>query len=182
MSGRLVIVSGPSGVGKDTVIDAWTAADPTVKRVVACTTRAPRQGEVDGVDYRFLDKCEFMARADAGEFLEHKLVHGNYYATPVDQVERLLAEGKTAVLKIDVEGALTVMEKRPDAVAVFVLAPSDEELERRIRGRGTEDEPVILARLAAARDEIAHATHYHYQVVNDDLDAVVQFLKGLAHG
>lgn len=182
MSGRLVIVSGPSGVGKDTVIDAWKAADPRVQRVVACTTRKPRPGEVDGVDYTFLEKCAFQEKADAGEFLEWKLVHGNYYATPSSQVHELLNEGKVAVLKIDVQGALTVMEKRPDALAVFILAPSDEELERRIRGRGADEEPVIVARLAAARDEVAHAPHYHYQVVNDDLDAVVRFLRDLVDG
>lgn len=179
MSGRLVIVSGPSGVGKDTVIDAWCAEDPRVKRVVACTTRAPRPGEVDGVDYHFISRCEFEEMAEAGRFLEWKQVHSNFYATPLDQVEQLLSDGRVAVLKIDVQGALTVMEKRPDAVAVFILAPSNEELERRIRGRGTEDEPVILARLAAAQGEVAQARHYHYQVVNDDLAHVVAFLRGL---
>jgi guanylate kinase len=182
MSGRLVIVSGPSGVGKDTVIDAWSAADPRVKRVVACTTRAARPGEVDGADYHFVSVCDFRRMAEDGAFLEWKQVHSNFYATPLAQVRQLLEDGRVAVLKIDVQGALTVMEKRPDAVAVFILAPSDEELERRIRGRGTEEEPVILARLAAAKDEIAHAPHYHYQVVNDDLDAVVRFLQGLVDG
>lgn len=176
MSGRLVILSGPSGVGKDTVIEAWRRRDPRVERVVACSTRAPRPGERDGVDYRFLSVEDFHQMAGSGSFLEHKLVHGNWYATPKESVDRLLAEGKIAVLKIDVQGALSVMEQRPDAVSVFVLPPSDEELERRIRSRGQDSEETVRLRLENARAEIAQADRYQFRIVNDDVERCVDRL------
>ena len=128
--GKLVILSGPSGVGKDTVIDAWKAADPRVERIVARTTRAPREYEVDGIDYVFLSTEKFLELADQGFFLEHKNVFDNYYGTPLGDMERVLNEGRIAVLKIDVQGALSVMPLRPDAITVFILPPSEEELER----------------------------------------------------
>ncbi|MCC7434289.1 MAG: guanylate kinase [Methanoregulaceae archaeon] len=170
MSGRLVILSGPSGVGKDSVLDRWKAADPRVVRVVAYCTRAPRTGEVDGVDYHFVTREQFMAKAEAGDFLEYKEVHENLYATPLTDMEALLADGRIAVLKIDVQGALAVMEKRDDAISIFLLPPSAEELERRIRKRGTDDEATIQKRLKNARDEIALSDRYQHRVVNDDLD------------
>ncbi len=173
MSGRLVILSGPSGVGKDSVLDRWKTADPRVVRVVAYCTRAPRSGEVDGVDYHFVTRQQFMAKAEAGDFLEYKEVHGNLYATPLKDMEALLADGRIAVLKIDVQGALSVMEKRDDAISIFLLAPSAEELERRIRKRGTDDEATIQKRLKNARDEIALSDRYQHRVVNDDLDRAV---------
>lgn len=173
MSGRLVILSGPSGVGKDSVLDRWKTADPRVVRVVAYCTRAPRSGEVDGVDYHFVTRQQFMAKAEAGDFLEYKEVHGNLYATPLKDMEALLADGRIAVLKIDVHGALSVMEKRDDAISIFLLAPSAEELERRIRKRGTDDEATIQKRLKNARDEIALSDRYQHRVVNDDLDRAV---------
>jgi guanylate kinase len=173
MSGRLVILSGPSGVGKDSVLDRWKTADPRVVRVVAYCTRAPRSGEVDGVDYHFVTREQFMAKAEAGDFLEYKEVHGNLYATPLKDMEALLADGRIAVLKIDVQGALSVMEKRDDAISIFLLAPSAEELERRIRKRGTDDEATIQKRLKNARDEIALSDRYQHRVVNDDLDRAV---------
>jgi guanylate kinase len=176
MSGRLVIVSGPSGVGKDTVIEAWKRRDPKVERVVACCTRPHRPGEREGVDYRFVSVKVFHQMAEEGEFLEHKLVHGNWYATPVATVDRLLAEGKTAVLKIDVQGALAVMERRPDAVSVFILPPSEEELERRIRSRGHDSEETVRLRLQNARDEMALADRYHHRIVNDDVERCVDRL------
>lgn len=173
MSGKIVILSGPSGVGKDSVLERWKAADPKVVRVVAYCTRAPRPGEQDGVDYRFRSREEFMRMADAGDFLEYKEVHGNLYATPLKDMETLLSEGKIAVLKIDVQGALTVMEKRPDVLSIFLLPPSLDELERRIRSRGTDDEATIQKRLKNAYDELAVADRYHYRVVNDDIDRAV---------
>ncbi len=175
--GRLVILSGPSGVGKDTVIDAWRAADPRVERVVATCTRPPRTGERDGVDYDFVSPEEFHRRAEAGAFLEHKEVHGNWYATPVAGVESRLAEGKVAVLKIDVQGALDVMERRPDALTVFLLPPSLEELEARIRGRGQDDEAAIERRLATARWELDQAGRYQHRIVNDEVPRVVEELR-----
>lgn len=177
--GTLVILSGPSGVGKDTVIDAWRNADPRVSRVVAYTTRNPRPGEVDGVDYHFVTRDQFLAHAEAGHFLEYKEVHGNFYATPLRDMEAMLDAGGIAILKIDVQGALSAMELRPDATTVFLLPPSNEELERRIRGRGTDADEVIARRLAAAHAEIAQADRYQHRVVNEDVASVVAELASL---
>lgn len=174
MPGKLVILSGPSGVGKDTVLQHWTKINPNVVKVVSCTTRAPRPDEVDGVDYHFLSPEEFHARARSGQFLEYKTVHENWYATPIDHMESLLEAGKVAVLKIDVQGALTALKLRPDAVSIFILPPSWEELERRIRNRASDSAEQIEVRLKNARDEIATAEEYYgYRVVNDDLERTV---------
>lgn len=177
MSGTLVILSGPSGVGKDTVINAWHKCDPRVERVVAYTTRPPRANEVEGVDYHFIDKAEFERLANQGHFLEYKQVHDNYYATPLRDMEELLAGGRIAVLKIDVQGALSAMEQRPDALSVFLLPPTEEELERRIRTRNLDNPSVIQKRLANAHQEIALSDRYRYRIVNDDVEQVVSELQ-----
>jgi guanylate kinase len=179
MSGRLVIFSGPSGVGKDTILDAWSALDPRVQRVVAHTTRPMRTGERDGVDYNFVSVEKFRELAEAGAFLEHKEVFGNLYATPLHDMEAMLGAGKVAVLKIDVQGALTAMKLRPDAITVFVMPPSLEELERRIRARATDSPEVIERRLRTARDEIALASEYQHVLVNQDIGVVVDQLARL---
>lgn len=179
MTGRIVILSGPSGVGKDTVLAAWTARNPWVRRVVATTTRAPRPGEEDGVAYTFVSRERFRELAEAGAFLEWKEVHGNFYATPLESLERMLAAGLIAVLKIDVQGALTAMELRPDALAIFLMPPSMEELERRIRSRATESEDTIQMRLRNAREEIEIGRSYHHRVVNDEIERCVDRLEAL---
>ena len=175
--GKLVILSGPSGVGKDTVIDAWSAVNPRVRRVVAYTTRAPRVGEVDGVDYHFVTVHRFTELADQGAFLEFKEVHGNFYATPLYDMEGMLMQGLIAILKIDVQGALSAMELRPDALTVFLMPPSVDELENRIRGRGTDDPATIEKRLLNAREEIALASHYQWRIVNEEVSQVVKDLE-----
>ena len=175
----LLILSGPSGVGKDTVIDAWRARDLRVTRVVAYTTRLPREGEVEGVDYHFVSVDRFLEHASAGDFLEAKEVHGNHYATPLKDMEALLAAGKVAVLKIDVQGALTAMALRPDAISVFLLPPDGEELARRLRDRGTDDAATVARRLENARGEIALSEGYAHRIVNDDVDEVVSRLRAL---
>lgn len=177
---RLVILSGPSGVGKDTIIDAWRARDDRVRRVVAYTTRKPRPGETDGIDYNFVTVDQFLEMAAAGDFLEYKEVHGNYYATPLRDLERMLAEGFIAILKIDVQGALSVMHLRPDALTVFLLPPDADELERRIRERGTDDYESIAKRLRNAQAELAVADRYQHILVNDEVERVVETLQSLA--
>lgn len=177
MKGMALIVSGPSGVGKDTVIDAWTKADNTIARVVATTTRKPRENEVDGVDYNFVSKEEFESLIDKNAFLEYMNVHGNYYGTPLSSVDKLVLEGKTAILKIDVQGALEVMKKRADIPSIFILPPSLEELENRLRGRGTEKEEVIQKRLKNALDEIEKSLYYQYKVINKDVEITVTELQ-----
>lgn len=179
MIGRLVILSGPSGVGKDTVIDAWAARDARVVRVVAYTTRAPRPGEVDGIDYHFVSVDTFLECAEAGDFLEAKEVHGHHYATPLKDLQKLLEAGKVAVLKIDVQGALTVMGLRSDAVSVFLLPPDADELERRLRERGTDDPATVARRLENARGELALSERYAHRLVNDDVATVVDRLVEL---
>lgn len=177
--GTLVILSGPSGVGKDTVIDAWRAANPKVKRVVAYTTRLPRPGEENGVDYNFVTVEDFHKLAESDHFLEFKEVHGNWYATPLKDLDQMLEAGLIAILKIDVQGALAAMKLRPDAKTIFLLPPNDEELVRRITGRGTETAEIIEKRLQNARDEINLSTHYQHRVVNADLEETVRQIEDI---
>ncbi|MCH7904394.1 MAG: guanylate kinase [Armatimonadetes bacterium] len=177
MSGKLVILSGPSGVGKDAVIDAWIAANLRVTRVVTYTTRAPRDGETDGVDYNFVTPGKFAELAGLGRFWESKKVHGHMYASPKADTEQLLEQGRVAILKIDVQGALEVMRLCPEAVTVFIMPPSEAELERRIRERASEDEATINHRLETAKKEIECAGLYQHRVVNDDLAKTVRELQ-----
>ncbi|MFI5387271.1 MAG: guanylate kinase [Fimbriimonadales bacterium] len=179
MSGHLVILSGPSGVGKDTVIDAWSKRDHRVARVVAYTTRPRRLSELDGADYHFVTPGKFKELIDGGAFLEFKEVFGNLYGTPLRDMEEMLAAGKVAVLKIDVQGALTVMNLRPDALSVFLMPPSVSELDRRIHERATDPPEVIERRLQTARDEIALAPEYQHVIVNRQVDEVVETLEAL---
>ena len=173
MIGKLVILSGPSGVGKDTVIDEWRLINPRVVRVISETTRNPRPGEVHGEDYYFSTVAEFEERIEQGAFLEHKNVFGNYYGTPLSQLEALIEAGKIAILKIDVQGALDVMKARPEAVSIFILPPSLGELERRLRSRATDSEDAILNRLEKAKWEIEESRHYQHRIVNEKIADVV---------
>ena len=177
MNPRIIILSGPSGVGKDTVLDLWIAQNPLIRRVVAYTTRQPREGEVDGVDYNFVTRERFQEMAENGEFLEFKMVYGNGYATPISGLNQLLASGKHAVLKIDVQGALEAMEKRPEALTIFLHPPSLEELERRIRARGTESEEAVTRRMEEARAELDVSDRYKYQVTNHTIEETLSHLK-----
>jgi guanylate kinase len=176
-TGRLVIVSGPSGVGKDTVIDLWKQANPNVQRVVAYTTRSPREGEVNGIDYHFVSVEQFHQKANQGDFLEFKEVHGNWYATPLTDMLKMVEDGKIAILKIDVQGAIEAKRLRPEILTIFLLPPSDEELERRIRSRGTDSDEVIAKRLQNARDEIAISPQYQFRIVNADLNSTIAQLE-----
>ena len=165
----LVIISGPSGVGKDTIIDAMKLRthDPEYHYVVTCTTRARRPGEVDGRDYHFLDKATFAAQRASGEFLEANNVHGNWYGTPRAQVREALAGGRDVILKIDVQGAQVVKEKIPGALLVFLVPPSLEDLFVRLRSRATETVDELELRQRNAAIELARQEDYDYVVTNE---------------
>ncbi len=167
--GRLFVVAGPSGAGKGTLIEELLRRHPTAWLSISATTRKPRPGESHGVQYFFLDEKTFRERAGRGEFLEWAEVHGNLYGTPRDEVMERLEGGRDVILEIDVQGARQVREKVPDAVGIFVMPPSLEELERRLRGRGTESDRELERRLRNAREESRAAEEYRYVVVNDDL-------------
>lgn len=180
MKGKFVILSGSSGVGKDTVLEAWIAVNPNVQKVTAYTTRAPRSGEVEGVDYCFVTQKEFQYLILEGAFLEYKEVFGHYYGTPLKSVETLLTEGKIPVLKIDVQGGIEVIQEFPETLSIFLYPPSAEELERRIRSRGTDSDEEIQKRLSKASWEFKQAEAYQYRIVNDSIEDVIRQLEAIA--
>lgn len=172
----LFVVSAPAGCGKDTILNELFKKTDTAGYAVSATTRAPREGEVDGVHYHFLTKENFTSLINNGEVLEYAEYCGNYYGTLKRSVEDLLNNGKDAVLKIEVEGALNIKKLFPEACLVFILPPSWEELERRLRGRGTETEESIVKRIAQAKTEFESAVNYDYLIVNDKLETAVDDL------
>ena len=179
--GTLFVFSGPSGVGKGT-LNAMLFAEfgDQIAFSVSATTRAPREGEIDGKHYFFISRQEFENRIANNEFLEYAQFAGNCYCTPKPYVLSLLEQGKNVLLEIEVQGAMQVMKRMPECVSIFVLPPSFEELERRLRGRGTESEEKVRARLETARGEIAYAPRYQYQIVNgEDVDAAYQQLRSI---
>ncbi|MBR5301793.1 MAG: guanylate kinase [Clostridia bacterium] len=179
--GTLFVFSGPSGVGKGTLnAKLFAEFGDQMAFSVSATTRGPREGEIDGTHYFFISKQEFENRIANNDFLEHAQFAGNCYGTPKSYVMSLLEAGKNVLLEIEVQGAMQVMEHMPECVSIFVLPPSFEELERRLRGRGTETEDKILKRLETARGELAYADKYRYQVVNGgDLEAAYQELRSI---
>ena len=174
-----MIVSGPSGAGKSTIISRVSQARDDIRFSVSATTRAPREGERDGVDYFFKTREEFWEMVKAGAFLEHAEYVGNSYGTPAAPVDGNLAAGFNVILDIEVQGAAQVMEKRPDAVSVFLCPPSLEELERRLRGRGTDSEEKIRERLTTAHREYSQAGKYTYIIINDDADTAARELDAI---
>jgi guanylate kinase len=173
VNGRVVVVSGPSGSGKNAVLEALEKRVARAVRATTATTRMPRAGEVDGRDYWFLPPETFSAREQRGAFLETAEVHGNRYGTPRDEVERLVRAGHIVLLQIDVQGARSLRNSGLDLVSVFLMPPSMEELERRLRARATDAPGVIEQRLRNARAEVAVRGEFDYTVVNDDLDRAV---------
>ncbi|MDM8270394.1 guanylate kinase [Thermophilibacter provencensis] len=167
---RIFVVSGPSGVGKGTLVALVRERVSCLGLTVSATTRSPRPGEIDGTSYYFMSDEEFQRHVDAGDFLEWAWVHEHRYGTLRQEVERVISEGRSVVLEIDVQGGINVRQAIHDAVLVFIEPPSSEELERRLRGRGTEDEASIETRLANARGEMAYADRYDVRIVNDDLE------------
>ena len=177
--GVLFVFSGPSGVGKGTLkAKLFEEFADRIAYSVSATTRGPREGEVDGKDYFFISRQEFERRVKNNEFLEHAEFAGNCYGTPRAYVEKLLDSGMNVVLAIDVQGALQVMKSMPECVSVFILPPSFEELEHRLRGRGTETEEKVRERLETAKRELPYAPQYDYQIVNGgDIEAAYQSLR-----
>jgi guanylate kinase len=179
---HLVVLSGPSGSGKTTIIQRLMGQSPVpLQMSVSATTRPPRPGETDGVHYYFLDRPEFERRLAAGEFLEWAEVHksGYLYGTLKSELNRIWDGGNWALLEVDVEGAGSVMRLYPDALTIFLTASSMAEFERRLRGRGTEQEAVIQRRLQTAEQELRLADSYRHRVVNDDLDKAVREICSL---
>ena len=175
--GTLFVISGSSGVGKGTLLKELLSKRPDLKLSVSATTRKPRPGEVDGVNYFFMSKEQFEADVKNGDFLEWAEFNGNYYGTKGEYVSRTLAKGKNLILEIETKGALQAKQKLSDAILIFILPPSLEELEHRLRGRNTEDEETIQGRLHEAFREIECSKNYDYRIVNDDLDKALSELE-----
>ncbi len=171
MIGKLFVLSGPSGVGKGTVREKLLANnDINLTYSISMTTRKPRSNEIDGVHYFFVDNDYFEKAIKNDEFLEYAKFVGHYYGTPKKHVEELLKEGKNVLLEIEVQGAKQVMEKCPEAITIFMIPPSFEELEKRIRGRRTESEDVVSQRLSKAKKEMSLKDNYNFLVVNDTVE------------
>ncbi|MEW6529582.1 MAG: guanylate kinase [Thermodesulfobacteriota bacterium] len=178
-SSVLFVISAPSGGGKTTLISRLRVLFPDMAYSVSCTTRPPREGEVDGEDYYFLDSHRFRQMIKEGEFLEWKEVHGNLYGSPAGPVRECLESGQPMIMDIDVEGAKEVFRNMPDAVGLFVSPPDMTVLEERLRGRGTDSEEVINRRIKNAKDELAAAKLFKYEVVNRDLEETVDQLAAI---
>jgi len=171
MSGKLFVITAPSGAGKTSLIDAIMRDDPSLKVSVSYTTRAPRRGEQNGVDYHFVDDGTFLAMQRRGEFLESAEVHGYRYGTSKRVITDALQRGEDLILEIDWQGAQQVRSIYPQCIGIFILPPSVEELERRMRARGQDAEQVIRRRLDAAREELTHASEFKYAIINKDFEA-----------
>ena len=177
--GRLYVLSGPSGVGKGSLLKALLSYLPGVVRSVSATTRAPRPGEIDGVDYHFLTREEFEANIAAERFFEYAEYNRNYYGTPRDPVERLLGQGLDVILEIEVQGAQIVRSQAPSAIMIFIQPPSLKALEDRLRHRDTESDARIADRLRIAASELARVPLYDYTVVNDNFDVALDQFRSI---
>ncbi|MBW8366962.1 MAG: guanylate kinase [Arenimonas sp.] len=179
MRGTLYIVAAPSGAGKSSLVNAVLAREPGIALSISFTSRAPRPGERHAQHYHFVDKAEFQRMIAAGDFFEHALVHGDYKGTARQSVEPQLAAGKDVLLEIDWQGARQVREKMPEAISVFILPPSLDALQTRMRNRGQDTEEVIARRLAAAREEMSHHDEFDFVIVNEHFDAAAAELRSI---
>ena len=178
--GNLIVISGPSGCGKGTVCEALLKKNPKLFLNVSMTTREPRDGEVDGVDYYFVSKDEFLNKIDDGGMLEYAVVYnGNYYGTPKEEVEKKLNEGVDVVLEIEIEGAAKVNEAMPEGILIFIMPPSMRELKRRLIKRNTETKEQIVERFKRAYREINEVNKYNYIVINDEVDRAVNKIDAI---
>ncbi|TDY61807.1 guanylate kinase [Aminivibrio pyruvatiphilus] len=180
--GKLFVLSGPSGAGKGTLRKKVFETVQGIRFSISCTTRPPRQGEKEGIDYRFISEEAFLSLLKEDKFLEHAEVHGHYYGTLREDVEQALSGGLDMVLEIDVQGAFQIREKMPESVLVFVSPPSLEELEHRLRERGTESGEHLRLRMKNARLEMMKAKDYDYVIVNDDAERASEELKSVITG
>ena len=179
--GMLVLYTGSSGVGKGTIMKELLKRDPNIRLSVSNTTREPRKGEMDGVHYNFVTKEEFEKLIETDGYLEYAMYCDNYYGTPKKQVEDMLEQGFDVFLEIEVQGGLQVMKKYPDILSIFVLPPSLEILEKRLRERATEDNETIEKRLKEAEKEISFKDRYKYNVINDELEEAVNKILKILH-
>lgn len=181
-TGTLYIVSAPSGAGKTTLVTALVEQIDTLKVSVSHTTRAMRPGEVDGLNYHFTSREQFLKQVGEGDFLEHAEVFGNLYGTSQSTVEQTLADGHDLILEIDWQGAQQVRRALPQARSIFILPPSREALQQRLSNRGQDSAEVIAARMALATDEMSHYVEYDYIVINDDFQIALDELKSILAG
>jgi guanylate kinase len=177
--GLLIVISGPSGAGKGTICKRFMEKNKDVTLSVSATTRSPRIGELEGVNYFFMSKEEFKEKIETNDFLEYAEVYDNYYGTPKSNVEELLESGKDVILEIDIQGALKVKENTREGVFVFILPPSMEELKQRIINRGSETQESLMKRFKSAYKEINFISKYNYAVVNDKVEIAVEKLEAI---
>jgi guanylate kinase len=177
--GTLYVISAPSGAGKTSLVKALLEQTENIGVSVSHTTRAKREGEQDGVDYNFIDKDLFVAMVEKGAFLEHAQVFDNYYGTAVENIEAKLKQGEDVILEIDWQGAAQVRKQLPYAVNIFILPPSQQALEERLRGRGQDSDEIIARRMRDAKSETSHYSEYDYLVVNDEFEKALTELKSI---
>jgi guanylate kinase len=177
--GKVFVITGPSGVGKGTLISRLRERVPDLALSVSATTRGPRPGEEDGREYHFLDAAEFERRISSGDFLEHAEYSGNRYGTLRSEVDKQLAAGRSVALEIEVQGARQVRETMPEAVLIFIAPPTPEVLRERLEGRGTDSGEAIQRRLEVAREELAARDEFAHQVVNDEIEHATAVLEGI---
>lgn len=182
MNKKLFVLSGSSGVGKGTVLKGFLEKNPNFMLSISCTTRKPRPGEIDGVNYFFISKDEFENCIKENKFLEWAEFAGNFYGTKKKYIKQCLDEGKDIILEIDTQGALQVKKQMPEAVLIFICPPSYEALEKRLRGRHTEDEATIQKRLEQVKTELERAEKFDYRIVNDNLDDAINELSRVIDG
>ncbi|MEO8342490.1 MAG: guanylate kinase [Gallionella sp.] len=179
MSGNLFIISAPSGAGKTSLVHALLNINPHIDLSVSYTTRDPRVGEQDGKDYHFVSREIFLAMAKRGEFLESAEVYGNFYGTSQTWISQEIAKGRDILLEIDWQGAAQVRRLFKDSISIFILPPSLQALEQRLKGRGKDDAAVIAKRMAAVREDVAHVAEFDYVIINDNLDEALRELNAV---
>jgi len=177
--GSLIVISGPSGAGKDSIVERLLKINKKAVLSVSATTRSPRENEVDGVHYHFLTREDFLDKIDKGEFLEYAEYNGNFYGTPKFGIKKQLDEGNDVLLVIEIQGALKIKELIPEALFIFIMPPSMSELRKRLIGRQTEDREKVMNRFKTAYKEINEVTKYNYVVINDDLDEAVNKVNSI---